>query len=84
MFEIEDDYMARKFGEIERDAMELSLQERALLVERLLATIDPGEDVDAEESWLHEAERRYQEYRAGSISSKPAEQAFGDANKRLT
>ncbi len=76
--------MARKFNEIESDAMQLSLQERALLAERLLATLDPGQDVDAEELWLQEAERRYQEYLAGRISSKAAEQAFEDANKRLT
>ena len=75
--------MARKFGEVESDAMELSLRERALLVERLLATLDLGEDVEAEELWLQEAERRYQEYRAGVIASKAAEQVFEDANKRF-
>ncbi len=75
--------MARKFNEVESDAMQLSQQERALLVERLLATLDPGEDVDAEDLRLQEAERRYQEYRAGGIASKPAEQVFEDAKKRL-
>jgi putative addiction module component (TIGR02574 family) len=75
--------MARKFKEVESDAMQLSPRERALLVERLLTTLDPGEDVDAEELWLQEAERRYQGYRAGGIGSKPAEQVFEDANKRL-
>ena len=76
--------MARKLSDIESDAMQLSLQERALLAERLLATLDPGDDVDAEELWLQEAEWRYQEYLAGRISSKTAEQAFEDAKKRLT
>jgi putative addiction module component (TIGR02574 family) len=75
--------VARKFNEVENDAMELSRRERALLVERLLVTLDSGEDVDVEELWLKEAERRYQEYRAGGIASKPAEQVFEDANKRL-
>jgi hypothetical protein len=41
------------------DAIELSRQERAILAEHLLATLDPGDDVDAEELWLREAERRY-------------------------
>ena len=51
--------MARKLSEIETEAMQLSRQEQAVLVERLLTTLDVGEDVDAEELWLQEAERRY-------------------------
>jgi putative addiction module component (TIGR02574 family) len=65
------------------DAIELSRQERAILAEHLLATLDPGDDVDAEELWLREAERRYAEYRAGKMGSKPAEQVFKDARRRL-
>ena len=75
--------MARKLSEIESEAMQLSRQERAVLVERLLTTLDVSDDVDAEELWLQEAERRYQEYRAGRIASKPAGQVFEDAKKRL-
>lgn len=63
--------------------MELSRQERAILAEHLLATLDPGDDVDAEELWLQEAEKRYTEYRAGKIGSKPAEQVFKDPNLYL-
>ena len=75
--------MERTLGEVEGYAMELSLQDRALFVERLLATLDPGEDVNAEELWLEAAERRYQEYRAGRVASKPANQVFDEAMKRL-
>ncbi|MEW6352040.1 MAG: addiction module protein [Thermodesulfobacteriota bacterium] len=74
--------MTRTFVEIENDAYQLSAQERALLVKRLLLTLDPGEDVDAEELWLDEAERRYQEYREGRIGSKSASQVFEDAKQR--
>ncbi len=75
--------MARKLSEIEYEAMQLSPRERGLLVSRLLATLDPGKDVNAEELWLEEAERRYKKYRAGGIGSKPAERAFEDAKERL-
>ncbi len=75
--------MARTLSEIESEVMQLSRQERVELVERLIATLDVDEDVDAEELWLQEAERRYQEYRAGCIASKPAVQVFEDAKKRL-
>ena len=35
-----------------------------------------GEDVDVEELWLQEGERRYQEYPPGRITTKPAEAVF--------
>ena len=75
--------MARTLDDVESDAMQLSSQERGLLVERLLATLDPIEDVAAEELWLQEAEVRYQEYRAGGSVSKPAQHVFEEAEKRL-
>jgi putative addiction module component (TIGR02574 family) len=80
---VERSNMARKLSEIESEAMQLSRQERAWLVERLLTTLDPGEDIDAEELWLQEAERRYQEYRAGRLASKSAAHVFEGAKKRL-
>ena len=75
--------MARKLTQVERDAMLLSRQERALLVESLLATLDLGDEIDAEELWVQEAERRYQEYRAGRIASKPATQVLEDGKNIL-
>ena len=75
--------MARKRSEIENEAMKLSLRDRALLVERLLSTLDRGQDVDAEEIWLQEAEKRYQEYRAGQIGSRPSARVFEDAKSGL-
>jgi len=75
--------MARTLSEIESEAMQLSRQERATLIEHLIVSLDVGEDVEAEELWLQEAERRYEEYRAGRITSKPAAQVFADAKKSL-
>jgi len=45
--------------------------------------IEPGEDVDAEAVWLEEAERRYQAYRQGTLTAKPAEQVFREAKFQL-
>jgi putative addiction module component len=69
-------------SDVERGAMELPLQERALLVERLLAALDLDQDINVEEQWLREAERRYQGYCVGRIASKPANQAFEESAKR--
>ena len=54
-----------------------------MLAEHLLATLDPFDDVDSEELWLQEADKREAQYRAGKITSKPAEQVFGDARQSL-
>ena len=77
--------MPRRLIEVEGDAMELSRKERAILAEHLLATLDPGDDVDVdvEELWLQEAEKRYDDYRAGKMRSAPAEQVLEDAKHRL-
>ncbi len=75
--------MAKTLSDVENDAKQLSLEDRALLVEQLLTTLDPGEDVDAEELWLQEAEKRYQNYRLGKIAGKSAEQVFKGALKRF-
>jgi putative addiction module component (TIGR02574 family) len=75
--------MPRSVSQLDKEASELSQQDRALLVERLLTTLDQGTDADAEELWLDEAERRYQAYRAGGIGAKPAAQVFEDVRKKM-
>jgi len=75
--------MPKNLNDVARDAMELTRQERAILAEHLLATLDPVDDVDGDDLWFQEAEKRYSKYRAGNITSKPAEQVFGDARHKL-
>ena len=75
--------MARSLPEIEKEVLQLPERERAVLAERLLHSLIPGDDVDAEEDWLREAERRYREYREGKIKSRPAEQVIQEARKKL-
>ncbi|MBC8279526.1 MAG: addiction module protein [Chloroflexi bacterium] len=75
--------MPRKLSDIQRDVMDLSRQERAALVEHLLATLDPGEEVEVEDLWLEEAEHRYAEYRAGNIVSRPADLVITEAKNKL-
>ena len=76
--------MPRKLTDIERDALELTLQERAILVEHLLATLDSGKDMDCEELWLQEAEERYAEYRQVKIASRTAEQVMEEARSSMS
>ena len=75
--------MPKSVAELEREARHLPIRDRALLAQQLIASIDPGEDIDAEAAWLEEAERRYQAYRQGMLVAKPAEQVFREAKARL-
>jgi len=70
-------------SDVERDAMELLLQERALLVERLRAMLDLEQDIDVEERWFREAERGRRGHRTGKIRSKPANRVIEEAAKRV-
>ena len=75
--------MPKNVAELEREALALPEEDRARLAERLLQTLAPGEDVDAEEEWLAEAERRYREYQAGRMTARSSEQVLKDARKKL-
>jgi len=75
--------MPMKVKEIEEEALRLSSHERALLVEHLIGSLEPDEDPDAERSWIEEAERRYQNYKAGKVKTISAEQVFKDARLKL-
>jgi len=75
--------MPMKVKEIEEAALRLSSHERALLVEHLIGSLEPDEDPEAERSWIEEAERRYQDYKAGKVITIPAEQVFKDARLKL-
>ena len=68
--------MTRHVRKIEAAAVQLSKEERAELVRRLIATLDQGHDVDAEQVWLDEAERRLSSYQKGESKSIPAEDVF--------
>ncbi len=75
--------MPMKVKEIEEEALRLSSHERALLVEHLIGSLEPDEDPDAERAWIKEAERRYQDYKAGKMKTRPSEQVFKEARAKL-
>jgi putative addiction module component (TIGR02574 family) len=75
--------MSKSVAQLEQEARHLPIQDRALLAQHLIASIDPGEDIDAEAAWLEEAERRYQAYRQGKLTAKPADQVFQEVKSQL-
>jgi putative addiction module component (TIGR02574 family) len=75
--------MAMKVQEIEKEALQLSSRERALLAEHLIGSLEADTDPDAERHWIEESERRYAEYKAGRVKAIPADQVFKNARAKL-
>ncbi len=75
--------MAANLKELEDRIAQLSAEDRSRLMEGLIRSLDTGEDEDAEAAWLEVAEQRYQEYRAGKLSSKSADLVFEEAQSKL-
>ncbi len=75
--------MSLSLKKIEEEALRLPDEERALLAEHLITTLDTGEDLNAEKAWIAEAEKRYETYKEGKLKSKPAEEVFEEAFKKL-
>ena len=75
--------MSLSLKKIEEEALRLSDEERALLAEHLITTLDTGEDLNAEKAWIAEAEKRYEAYKEGKLKSKLAEEVFEEAFKKL-
>lgn len=61
----------------------LPARDRALLAEKLIASLEQelGADVDA--AWADEASRRLAEVERGEVSTRPAHEVLADARARL-
>jgi putative addiction module component (TIGR02574 family) len=59
---------------LEAEALKLSAAERAAFAQVLLASLD--EDVEVEEAWAREVERRIAEVEAGTVQLIPVAEAL--------
>ena len=76
--------MTSKINEIGKKALELSAPDRALLIRQLLESLeDEDEEENAEELWINEVKRRYNRYKKGETSEKPANQVLENAKTKL-
>lgn len=67
----------------EAEAMALPVSQRAILAQHLLASLDDVEEQENEALWLEEAGRRYEAYKAGSLSARNAFEAINEMRARL-
>ena len=61
----------------------LPTQYRALLAEKLIASLDDKAFPDTESLWIKEAERRFKEIQDGTVICRPAEEVLRGAREKL-
>ena len=75
--------MARDPSELVEELDKLSPRQKAELARTLIDSLDEDLDEDVEQLWLDEATRRYEAYRCGEMTSRPAAEVFARVRARL-
>jgi putative addiction module component (TIGR02574 family) len=71
-----------KTEELIQEAISLPVELRARLVDELLRSLNPSQ-VEIDELWAAEAERRVSEIESGKVKPIPGEQVVEELRKRL-
>ncbi len=69
-------------AEIIRDAESLPVEERTVVVESLLRSLNPP-DPEVDKKWAAVAKRRLQELRSGRVKPVPGEEVFAKIRQRF-
>ena len=75
--------MSSDLEELKQKASRLSEQERADLALALIESLDGPADVDVEEAWRTEIERRIRQIENGDVQLLPGEEVFARVRRRL-
>ena len=68
--------------EIIQEAASLPVEERAMVVDSLLRTLNPP-DTEIEKEWVKVARRRLVELRSGSVKAIPGDEVFRKVQERF-
>ena len=68
-------------AEIIRQAQSLPVEERAMVVDSLLRSLNPP-DPDIDRKWIAVAARRLEELRSGRVKPVPGEEVFAKIRRR--
>lgn len=76
--------MGHSLPDIEKDALQLSPEDRARLALRLISSLEESVESpdEIEKLWIAEAERRFQELRDGLVQGIPAREVFTELRKK--
>jgi len=67
---------------IAKDALSLSIQERAKLAHILITSLDEDTQQDVTKAWDAELETRIQDIRNGKVKGVPAEEVFANLKEK--
>ena len=68
--------------ELIAEAISLPVEERAIVVDSILRSLNSPED-DIDRQWIAEVERRLDEVRTGRVKTIPGDQVFAQIRKRF-
>lgn len=81
MYKEEGGYM-HGMNEIIKEAESLPVEERAIVIDSLLRTLNPvSDDIDVE--WIKVAKRRLAELRSGRVTAIPGDEVFAKIRERF-
>jgi putative addiction module component (TIGR02574 family) len=75
--------MTATIQEFEKQTLKLPAHDRAMLAERLIASLDELSAAENEQMWVEEAEARYEAYKRGELTAHPVEDVLRDARAAL-
>ena len=76
--------MTPEVSKLLEQALALSSQDRGLVIDRLIESLDEGEaDVGVEEAWSEEIKRRVDDIRTGKIRLIPGEEVLQELAKEF-
>ena len=70
-------------AEVIKGAMSLDIRDRAVLAEKLLASLDELTEGEADRLWAEESQRRLDQYRVGEAQAVSADAVHAKVNKLL-
>lgn len=68
--------MTRTLEQIQEDALQLPAEDRMQLMQALHDSVMTDEEREVEQAWIEEAERRYQDWKAGRARGIPGEEVM--------
>jgi putative addiction module component (TIGR02574 family) len=75
--------MSALLDDLQKQARGLTPREKVTLARMLIEQLDPSLDVEVEELWIAEAQRRYQAFLNGELQALPGDDVMTRARNRL-
>lgn len=74
--------MRSALDEAYEKVQQLTLRDRATLIQRLIANLDGPAEADVEQAWIEEADRRLDAHDRGDVKAIPADQVRREIKQR--